>query len=182
MQRPKPKLTENKLLMLYTIDCLGALTNGQTLRFFIENELMDYIDVQLSLAELTEGKLLCANLEPLGTTYSLTQLGKDAVRYFKSRIPASRRQAVDEAAGPWRDIIRRETQLFADYTAAPGGDVIVRLAARENGALLFEMNISVPDAAQARVLCENWETRSGQVYKTVMDLLTAPDGKPKTSV
>ena len=51
MQR-HPSETENKLLLLHAIDRLGSATSQQLLTFVVENELMDYISLQLGLAEL----------------------------------------------------------------------------------------------------------------------------------
>lgn len=172
MERPKPRLTENKLLMLYSVDKLGCITNNQALRFFIENDFMDYIDVQLSLAELTEGKLLYVNSEALGMTYYVTELGMDAISFFKSKVPASRRRAVDEKVDEYQRQFMHESNVFADYTTAMNGDIIVRLAARENGILLFEMNISVSGTEEAKTMCENWKKNSSKVYSMVLGALT----------
>lgn len=171
MQRPKPKLTENKLLMLYAINLLGPVTNEQALRFFVENDYMDYIDLQLSLAELADGGLLLMSAEPLGRTYSLSGLGKDAVRFFQREVPASRLASVDERYPQWRETFVRESRVFADYDRGPAGDMVVRLAARENGVLLFEMNISVPGKNEAKAVCDRWQERSDEIYAQVMRLL-----------
>ena len=172
MERAKPRLTENKLLMLYTIEKLGCVTNNQALRFFIDNEFMDYIDVQLSIAELTEGKLLYSGSEPIGLTYYVTELGLDAIEFFKSKIPISRRNAVDVLIGKWRTEFMYESHIFADYTTALNGDIIARLAARENGALVFEMNISVTSTKEAAAICEKWKEDSSQIYAQILDMLS----------
>lgn len=172
MKRPKPSLTENKMLILYAFSRMGGLTNSQALRFFIENDLIDYIDIQLSLAELLSGKLLFTEQEPLGATYYLTELGFDAVEYFYTTIPASRRDAVDTLAPQWRATFAHESQIFANYAKTATGDYMVHLAAREDHALLFEMNISVPTLSQAKQLCEKWNADSTQLYGRIMDMLT----------
>ena len=172
MERAKPRLTENKLLMLYAIEKLGCVTNNQALRFFIENDFMDYIDVQLSLAELTEGKLLYSGSEPIGLTYYVTDSGLDAIDFFKGRIPISRRNAVDSQIEKWRAQFMHEAHIFADYTTALNGDIIVRLAARENGALVFEVNISVTSTKEAAAMCEKWKEDSSQIYAQILDMLS----------
>jgi hypothetical protein len=172
MERPKPRLSENKLLMLYAVDKLGCITNNQALQFFIENDFMDYIDVQLSLAELTDGKLLHAVSQPAGLTYYVTELGLDAIDFFKNKVPVSRRSAVDCQAEKWRDIFMLESHVFADYTTAINGDIVVRLAARENDMLLFEMSISVPSSKEAEIMCDNWKKNSSQVYAAVLSMLS----------
>lgn len=180
MQRPKPNLTENKLLMLYSLDKLGGVTNDQAIRFFLENELMDYIDIQLSLAELTDGNLLQATQEPLGRTYALTGFGRDAIGFFAYLVPISRRSAVDELAPRWREVFMRETQVFASYDKALNGDIMVRLAARDRGVLVFEMNISVASHDEAELLCRRWRRDSAKVYAQVIRTLTAEDAPAGT--
>ena len=78
MQR-HPSETENKLLLLHAIDRLGAATSQQLLSFVVENELMDYISLQLGLAELDESGFLRKQPHALGTLYALTGKGHDAL-------------------------------------------------------------------------------------------------------
>ncbi len=178
MAKTKPNLTESKLTLLFAAQKLGPMTNSQIVRFFLENELMDYIDVQLCLAELTEGRLFETKTSAIGAVYDLTPLGVDAVGYFATRIPASVRERISVLSIKWKQIFKHEGQVFADWVLSPGGDYVVHLAARENGALLFEVNVAVAEKAQAETLCEAWKDRSAQVYQAVIDVLTRP-GEPK---
>ena len=176
MERPKPKLTENKLLMLYAIDLLGGLTNAQALRFFLDNELMDYIDIQLSLAEMSESGLLYAVTMPLGVTYNLTALGRDSIRYFSYQVPDSRRRKVSELAPQWRDVFTEETQVFSDYVRSYTGDIMVRLAVRESEQLQFELNMVAPDNKTADVFCNNWRKYYSEIYGKVLEILARREG------
>ncbi len=175
MERPKPKLTENKTLMLYAIDLLGGLTNAQALRFFLENDLMDYIDIQLSLAELHEYGLLYAESMPLGITYNLTQLGKQSIEYFGYRVPDSRRRKVAQLAEQWKPVFQEETQVFSNYVKTFTGDIMVRLAVRESDALQFELNLVAPTNKTAELFCKNWKQYSSEIYGKVLEVLSRPE-------
>lgn len=172
MERPKPQLTENKILMLYAIDLLGGLTNAQILRFFLENDLMDYIDIQLSLAEMNEADILFAQTMPLGVTYNLTEMGRQALEFFEYRVPDSRRRKVRELVPEWRATFREETQIFSDYVKTFTGDTMVHLAARESDALQFELNLLVPDNKTAAHFCTNWKKHSSEIYCAVLEILS----------
>ena len=178
MQARKPRLTENKLLMLYAINRLGPITTDQAMRFFVNNDFLDYIDLHISLAELVEGGLLLMSAEPLGKTYSPSVLGSKATLFFLREVPDSRLKRVDELYPKWREIFLKESRIFADYEKNMAGELVVRLAAREEGMLMFEMSISVPGKAQAQEICKRWTERSGDIYAKIMELLLS-SGDPE---
>ncbi|MBE5761643.1 MAG: DUF4364 family protein [Clostridiales bacterium] len=175
MQRSRPDLTENKLLMLYTLVNVGPMTNLQAQRFFLENEFMDYIDIQLSLAELADNGLLRTAHEPAGMTYSVTDFGAEALDMFKAKVPYSRRNAVDLVTESWKETLRHEASVFADYAVTPQGDFAARLAVREKGRLLFEMTIALPDRESAKKVCDSWHKKSSDVYMQALNILMSDD-------
>ncbi len=177
MERPHPPPKENKLLLLYTFAKVGAMTNLQAMRYVIENGLLDYLDLQLSLAELTDSGLLQVLPVDDNRYYTLTTRAQETLRFFGRQIPASRREIIDQTAGAWRVLFQRERQLTADYVKNDGGDYTVRLAAREAGSVLVDIRLNVPDHDQAKSLCANWNNRAAAAYRAlIQSLLIDADG------
>jgi len=171
MERQHPPPQENKLLLLYIFDKVGAMTNLQSLRFAIENDIMDYLDLQLTLAELTESGYVQALLVDDRRFYTLTTQARETLSYFRKHIPASRRAWVDEIAPLWREKFRKERMMTADYRRNGEGDYTVYLAAREAGKTLIDLRLGVTSLERAKALCLAWEDRSADAYRALMEAL-----------
>lgn len=174
MQRT-PSDTENKLLVLYIIERLGAVTAEQLLVFMVENEQMGYVSLQLGLAELDDAGLVRKRKHPLGTLYALTGKGRDSLSMFTPRIPQSRRGAVDKAAEAFRLRFRREKQLLADFQKREEGDYVVHLRLFERDVELLGLQISVPTHAHAQLFCDTWQSQASNIYAHVMHTLGEAD-------
>lgn len=175
MDRPHAPPQENKLLLMYVFHKVGAMTNLQAIRFMIENEIMDYLDLQLTLAELTESGFMQVLPVDDARYYTLTGQAQDALAYFRKLIPASRRASIDGAAQAWRDIFRQERMLTCDYQKNAAGDYTVHLVAREEGKTLVDLRLSVASADQAKQLCATWEQNASLAYKVLIDTLLRND-------
>ena len=170
MQR-HPSETENKLLLLHAIDRLGAATSQQLLSFVVENELMDYISLQLGLAELDESGFLRKQPHALGTLYALTGKGHDALMMFRKRVPLSRLAEIDEHAEEWRARFRREKEMLSNFEKRGEKDYVVRLRLQERGCDLLDLRLCVPSRAMAQQFSDEWEKRAGRAYEALMHAL-----------
>jgi hypothetical protein len=181
MERPHAPPKENKLLLLYTFHKVGAMTNLQVMRFVIDNGLMDYLDLQLSLAELTDSGLLQVLPVDDSRYYTLTFGAQETLRFFTKQIPASRRELIDGTAQEWRALFQRERLLTADYLKDADGGYTVHLAAREAGTVLVDIKLGVPALAQAKKLCAAWDNRAADAYRALIQTLLsdAPQEAPR---
>lgn len=179
MQR-RPSDTENKLLLLHTIDRLGAVTAEQLLVFVVEHNQMDFLSLQICLAELDDAGHLRKQMHPLGTLYALTGKGHDALAMFRARVPHSRLEQIDSAAIAWRQRFKREKQMPATFQKKPDGDYLVSLRLLEREAELLHLEINVPTHTHAQAICDAWTMRATEVYAQVMQLLGAEDSPVPT--
>jgi hypothetical protein len=175
----RPTDTENRLLLLYAIEQLGAVTAQQLLVFMVENNLMDYISVQLGLAGLEEARLLRRQKHALGALYALTGAGRDTITLFVHRVPHSRIQRIDGIAVAWRARFRREKQMVSVFARKADGEYEVRLRLLERETDLLDLRLSVPTRAQAQGFCDTWEARAAEIYGFVMRSLGEGEAKEK---
>ena len=67
MQRKIIPDAENRLLILYALKTVGAMTDQQLLIVMTDTDLMNYITLQLTIADLeSEGKLRVRATHPAG--------------------------------------------------------------------------------------------------------------------
>lgn len=167
----QPSDTENKLLLLHAIDCLGAVTAEQLLQFVVENDQMDYISLQLFLSDMVESGLLRRQKHHLGELYGLTDEGQAALALFRERVPHSRLASVAESAALWRERFSREKQMVADFSKKANGEYIVYLRLLEKSEALLQMEISVPTHTHAQRFCDAWVARAPEIYAGIMHSL-----------
>lgn len=171
----RPTLTENKLMLLHIARRLGPVTNQQALRFVVENDVMDYIDLQLSLAELTEGGLLVRYAGEEGRLYELSRRGREALEMFSGQVPASRMRAIDRVAEPWRRRFQRERQLSCQVEKSDTGEYQARMRVLEHGCTLMELTLTVPERAQAQALCRAFERQAEELYAGLIGALAGQE-------
>jgi len=171
MDYRKPSSTEDKLLLLYASQQLGPATNLQLLQFMVDNALMDYITLQLSLAEMEAAGQLKRVAHPLGSLYAITHKGMDALTLFSARVPASRMQCVREAAPAWRQQIRTQKQVLSDFSQQPDGTYVLNLSLLEQERPLLSINLTLPTRPLANLFADGWTARAGQIYQYIMQTL-----------
>ena len=98
MQRKIIPDAENRLLILYALKTIGAMTDQQLLIVMTDTDLMNYITLQLTIADLeSEGKLRRQG-DTSGGTLELTDAGRYLLNSFEMHIPVSRRGLIDSGA------------------------------------------------------------------------------------
>ena len=173
--RRRPTLTENKLMLLYILRQVGEMTNQQALRYVVENDVMDYIDLQLALAELCEQNMITRVDTEYGLMHTVSGEGVRALDMFVSEVPSSRLAQVDSQRDDWAGRFKRERQLPCAYRRDADGLYQARMRVLEPGRKLMDMQLTLPDRDTARQVCDNYPARADQLYAVVIDMLTMPD-------
>ena len=171
MAARKPTMTEQKLVTLYALYRLGRVTALQLLRFMVENEMMDYIALQLSITDLEEMGFLRKIPHTLGALYAPSAKGYEALRMFNKRIPHSRASKIDGIAHEWKTIFNEEKQLLSDWEIAPSGEYLVRLRLMDGETALLDMRVSLPSRELANRFCKRWPRAAGELYAKLMRTL-----------
>lgn len=164
---------EHKLLILYTIRQLGSVTNLQLLQFMVDNELMDYMTLQLALGEMVDAGQLALLPHALGDLYQLTAQGEEALSMFVKRVPFSRRKAAQEAASAWKRRFELEQQLLSHFDKREDGQFILTLSLLENNAPLMLLRLLLPAWNMADLFARTWPRQAQGIYDRVIRALGA---------
>ncbi|HZJ57563.1 MAG TPA: DUF4364 family protein [Clostridia bacterium] len=165
-------LADEKLSILYFLGCLGIpLTNGQITRFFIENNIINYFDLQQYIIELTSSGLV-DNMETGNSQFfSITAKGSETLSFFRKRVSPILRNAIESYAEKNRDLLKGESQIIADYRKIDHNQYEIICKVTEKDILLMELKLNVPSSSQAKEICENWRCRAPEVFKAIVDRL-----------
>jgi len=166
-------LAENKLSILYYIRSLDIpLTNTQVTQFFLENNLMNYFDLQQVLSQLVSTQHINCLDTGYKCFYSITTTGMETLKFFKNRIPEWLRKSIESYAAQNRDRFKRENQIVAKFKRISSDEFEVTCSVMENDITLIELRLSVTDSKQARIICNNWDTKAPEIYKFIIERLS----------
>lgn len=165
-------LAEEKLSILYFMGCLGIpLTNGQITRFFIENNIINYFDLQQYIIDLTSSGLIDIMETGNSQFITLTAKGNETLSFFKKRIPLTLRNTIESYAEQNRELLKAESQIFADYKKIDHNQYEIVCKVTEKDILLMELKLNVPSSSQAKEICENWRCKAPEVFKAILERL-----------
>ena len=164
MLNHKASDVENKLLVLLAVDQLGPLTNLQLLQFLAENDLMDYITLQLALGELMSAGHLEKTPHALGPLYTLTREGRESLALFSRRIPHSSHSLIKNGAAYWRARFQREKQVLSDFHRLEDGTYALELRLMEKDQSLLETMLLLPSRDMADRFSRSWPRAAADFY------------------
>jgi predicted transcriptional regulator len=154
-------IADNKLSILYYVHSLDIpLTNTQVTQFFLENNIMNYFDLQQLLGQLVSSEHLICLETGHKSFYSITQKGRRTLRLFQGHIPKWLRHAIDIYTAQNLNKFKRENQITAEYKRVSSKDYQVICRVMENDIVLIDLRLSVTDSKQARIICNNWDRLS----------------------
>ena len=173
MERRHIPETENRLLILYSLRCLGPVTAMQLLQAMAESDLMNYITMQLALSDLESQGQITQRAHPLGNLIEITGEGDYILRSFEKRIPASRRAMIDELSEGWKERFATEQMAPAESFTLPDGRTVIHLRLLDKAATLMDLMLYLPAGRTLPLLPERWRSCVQVTYSTVLAHLTA---------
>lgn len=167
------ELAENKLLLLYIFDQLQLpISNTLVTEIVLENNLMNYFQLQQYLAELVDSGFLELNRQDKKQLYLLNPKGKDVLEFFHNRISEPKKNVIDNYLETHGKLIKREVEITADYIPANEDGYIVTCSALQNNETLIELKIRTSSNEQAKGVCSRWKSDPYQIYGKIMNMLT----------
>ena len=173
MERKIIPETENRLIILYTLRQLGPVTAMQLLQAMAEADLMNYITMQLSLAEMESQGQITQRAHPLGNLFDLTNEGDFVLHSFEKRIPSSRRALIDTHTDDWRSRFASEQMAPAEAVSLPDGRSVLHLRLLDKAATLMDLMLYLPAGKHLTLLSERWHACVQAAYAAVLGQLTS---------
>ena len=170
MNTNSSEIALNKLIILLIFKEIEIpLTVAQITDIVLQNNLINYFDLQQCLQELEETNMI-VRLENK-QAFTITEMGIKTVSVFINRIPGDTYELIKKYALQNKDIIRLETQVFANYIKKSETEYIVTLKVIEKDITLIEINLNVVSANQAKLICKKWKESYYQVYDQIVNTL-----------
>lgn len=162
----KDPLTLYKLIVLYMLDRVSfPLTKSQISDFILEKEYTNFMTLQQIITELTETGLIAAHTIGSRTHLSLTEEGRETLRYFENRINNNIKAELNAYFKEHEFTLRNEVSILADYYRATTGEYEAHLVAKDRDIKLVELTLSVPTEDNAAAICDNWLDKNQPIYQ-----------------
>ncbi len=165
---PEP-FTLYKLIILYMLQKVDfPLTNSQISEYILDRGYTTFFTLQSVLSELEESEMVRMETVRNCSYYSLTEAGEEALHYFQNRISRPIRDDIDQYLQENKMQLRDEVSVLADYYKNTAEEYSVRCLVKEKYSNPIELTVTVPDEAQARIVCRNWKQKCQEIYEFVM--------------
>ena len=165
---PEP-FTLYKLIILYMLQKVDfPLTNSQISEFILDRGYTTYFTLQSVISELIESEMIHQETIRNTSYYTLTDQGEEALHFFQNRISKLIRDDIDKYITDNKMELRDEVSVIADYYKNTANEYSVRCIVKEKYSNPIDLTITVPDEAQARIVCRNWKQKCQHIYEHVM--------------
>lgn len=158
-----------KLIVLYILERVDfALTNAQLSAFILDEGYTTYFTLQTAISELVDSELIRLETVRNSSFYSITPSGEETLHFFENRISPSIRNDIDEYLRKNKLKLRNEVSVLSDYYRNTAGEYAVRCRVREKYSDLIDLTLTVPDEAQAKAVCQQWDKKCQEVYAYIV--------------
>lgn len=158
-------LTLYKLMILYLLKSVNfPLTNSQLSGFFLDYEYTTYFTFQQVINELIDARLITSHSARNATRYEITPEGEETLGFFGSDISSGAIEDMNKFLKTNKFKLRSESSSYSDYYEAPNGNYVVHAEVREGKAILFGIDLSVPDRDSAELMCSKWNEKNQKIY------------------
>ena len=162
---------QRKVLTLHTLKALGECSNLQLISFMVENDIMNYFDLQTALYELRDAGHAARTPLQADDLYQLTDAGEETLRMFLERAPQSLVDRVDEAAPSFRARFDEEREKSARISHEGQNEYHVTMEIVEQRMPLMRLDISLPTADLAARFRDRWAASAQDIYDFIIDKL-----------
>ena len=162
-----------KLIILYMLDRIDeyTLTNSQITSFILDRGYTNLFNIHESISELIDKGFISVSTIRNTQHYQITNLGEEALLYFENRISNNIKQEIREYLKNEKINLKNESEIFADYYFDENNEYTVECAIKERRETVLNIKLTVPTKDLARSICDNWRTKSTEIYQYLVNEL-----------
>ena len=165
-------LTLYKLIVLYMLNRVSfPITPAQISEFILEKEYTNYLTLQQVIGELSDANMIHSQTTNNRTLLTIPEEGRETLNYFENRISDTIKEEILTYFRDNEFDLLDEVSVQSNYYKSTTGDYEAHLIAKERGANLIELKLSVPDKETATTICDNWQDKNQDIYQYIIKQL-----------
>ena len=152
------------------------LSNSQITQFALEENYMNFYSVQQYLKEMVEIDYLDSSTDNNTTRYTITGDGIKALDALADQIPVQLKNRITKYVTQNRKEVMKGFETTANhFYDRDTGEYIVKCGVYDYDTLLMELNLSVVNIDQARIICNNWKANVGSLHAQIINILLSKE-------
>ena len=162
-----------KLIILYMLDRIDeyTLTNSRITSFILDKGYTNLFNIHESLSELIDEGFISVSIIRDTKHYKITNLGEEALLYFENRLSNSIKQEILDYFKEEKINLKNESEIYADFYYNDNQEYTVECVIKERRDTLIDLKLNVTSKTLARSICDNWRTKSTDVYQYLVNEL-----------
>lgn len=178
----RAELATTKLIILYILRSLPAVTLNQLTSLALDTLYMDYFGFATAYEGLRTDQMIAAGVrkdeqarDAAGRSVvrcDLTERGRMILEALEHKIPVPIRSYLAQESTVWQRDIRRERQLSATVDPDGNGQYRVRLRQMEGENPLVDLSLIIPDLNLANQIIDRWQRLPQSMYLGLLALLS----------
>ena len=165
-------VAEHKLLILYILEKLNiAIASIDLTNYILEERLMKFIPFQQHVHELVVTNHIISVADDGFTKYMITDSGAEVLSDMIDMIPLTEKHRVDRTVRKLNKHVINNRAVRAAFIPDNEHSGVVRLELNEGDFSVLLLEVSTASKEEARIICNNWKTRTADIYSGIVDLL-----------
>ncbi|MBQ7563100.1 MAG: DUF4364 family protein [Lachnospiraceae bacterium] len=164
--------TSCKLMILYMLDNAGQfMTKASISDFILGQGYVDYFELNLIINEMIDTELIRSQTKRNHINLEITEEGERTLAEFQNRITAESKKRITDYLLEKEYDLRNKTSVQSNYYKNLSDSYTAELFINENNSELVSVKLQLPSEENAIAVCRNWEKKSPEIYKTLMQQL-----------
>lgn len=158
-----------RLMLMYAAsEYKKPITNTVLTNCILENNEVNFFDLQFNLYELVKRGELYGFKEDGEYFYRLTEDGQADIDCFNFKIPLVIKKKIRDSVEKQLEREKPITDVIADFTPV-GKEFLASMKVMENGVEQFGVNVLVTDREIAKGVCVYLKNNAARLFGTVND-------------
>ena len=166
------KQVKDKLTILYILNGIDKpMLKADITELIMENELLNYFELQLYLTELEDGNLLEVSVLENAQYFLVTEKGKATLELFDDILIPSFISELDILISNKITQLKKFSEMSATYSKLGETDYQVKLSIKEDVRVILDVDLNLISSDQARIVVENFKNNTDLIYKKILEVL-----------
>lgn len=158
-----------RLMLMYAAsEYKKPITNAVLTNCILENNEVNFFDLQFNLYELVKRGELYGFKEDGEYLYRLTEDGQADIDCFNFKIPLVVKKKIRDSVRKQLEREKPITDVISDFTPV-GKEFLASMKVMENGVEQFGVNVLVTDREIAKGVCVYLKNNAARLFGTVND-------------
>ena len=162
-----------KVLILFVMNRVLYPVDMQKLyELCLQDDCLSYFDV----AEAVPQMVASGHLEQNEAGIVITEKGRQTAAITEDSVAYPVMQRASKAVDRFNREVRRDSFIRTELISQQNGDYLVVMHLDDEFGTLMTLELTAPNASQARRIAAAYHNCADAIYRTVLDELTAPSG------